>query len=139
VYDKRGFLFAVWPSLGLLVVGYLLLFFFRAVPLVFIGSLLMMCGYLSGAAVFGAVIRDRTPENRAGMFQGLRIVAQVLVPGVVGPAIGAFVLRDAETVVGDDGMTVFVPDESIFFAALLAAAVLLAYLGMVNRRLHSEK
>lgn len=44
------------------------------------------------AAVFGAVIRDHTPENRARMFQGLRIVGQVLVPGVIGPAIGAAVL-----------------------------------------------
>ena len=34
------------------------LFFFKDTLLVFFGSLLMMCGYLSGMAVFGAKIRD---------------------------------------------------------------------------------
>ncbi|MBO5756020.1 MAG: MFS transporter [Clostridia bacterium] len=130
-YDRLGFVRSVLPSLGLLFGGYLLLFFFRHTALVFLGSLAMMCGYLSGAAVFGAVIRDRTPENKAGMFQGLRIVAQVLIPGVIGPAIGAFVLRNAETVVGNDGMEVFVPNENVFLAALLAGLLLLAYLGTV--------
>ena len=84
----------------------------------------MMCGYLAGSAVFGAAIRDLTPENRAGAFQGLRILAQVLIPGVIGPAIGAAVLKNAETVVGDDGTVSFVPNESIFLAALIAAVIL---------------
>lgn len=84
----------------------------------------MMCGYLAGTAVFGAVIRDYTPEGRAGMFQGLRIAGQVLIPGIVGPAIGAWVLRDAETVIGDDGTESFIPNQNIFLAALIAAVVL---------------
>ena len=56
VYDKKGFGFAAVFSLGWLSAGYLLLFFFRTTALVFIGSLLMMCGYLAGAAVCGAVL-----------------------------------------------------------------------------------
>lgn len=131
MYDRLGFLRSVLPSLGLLLLGYLLLFFFHQTIPVFVGSLFMMCGYLSGAAVFGAVIRDRTPQGCAGMFQGLRIVAQVLIPGVIGPAIGAFVLRNAETVVGNDGLEVFVPNANVFLAALLAALLLLAYIGAV--------
>ena len=90
----------------------------------------MMCGYLSGAAVFGAVIRDRIPENRSGMFQGLRIFAQVLIPGLVGPAIGAAVLANAEKIVNNDGTTSFVPNETIFLAALIAAALLLAFIAV---------
>lgn len=128
VYDKIGFKKAVIPSLALLGLGYVVLFFFRGTALVFVGSLLMMCGYLSGMAVFGAVIRDRTPENRSGMFQGLRIVGQVLIPGIIGPAIGSAVLKNAETIVNDDGTTSFVPNENIFLAALAVAAVLAVYL-----------
>ena len=124
VHDKVGFKYSMLPSLGLLCVGYILLYFFRSTALVFVGSLLMMCGYLAGTAVFGAVIRDHTPEGRAGMFQGLRIAGQVLIPGLIGPAIGAWVLRDAETVVGDDGTESFIPNQSIFLAALIAALVL---------------
>ena len=87
------------------------------------GSLLMMCGYLAGMAVFGALIRDYTPENKAGMFQGLRICFQVLIPGMIGPAIGAAVLKNAEQIVNSDGTTSFVPNENIFLAALVAVIV----------------
>ena len=107
--------------------------------MVFIGSLLMMCGYLSGMAVFGAVLRDYTPENKAGMFQGLRIVGQVLIPGIIGPAIGAAVLKNAETIVGDDGTTSFVPNENIFLAALIAAAVVWVVLIPLFQQLKSKK
>ena len=54
------------------------------------------------------------------MFQGLRIVAQVLIPGVIGPAIGAWVLRGADTIVNGDGTTSFVPNADIFLAAFVA-------------------
>ena len=131
VYDKVKFKRSVFPALALLMAGYVLLYFFRGTALVFIGSLMMMCGYLAGAAVFGAVIRDNTPENRAGMFQGLRIVGQVLVPGIIGPAIGAQILANAETILNDDGTTSFVPNENIFLAALAAAALLVLILAAV--------
>ncbi len=139
VYDKIGFRRAVVPSIALLGAGYVILFFFRHTALVFVGSLLMMCGYLSGMAVFGAVIRDRTPENRSGMFQGLRIVGQVLIPGIVGPAIGSTVLKNAETVLNDDGTTSFIPNENIFLAALAAATVLAIYLVFLVRMMRKKK
>ncbi len=123
VYDKFRFQAAVIPSMALLMAGFVLLFFFKSTAMVFIGSLLMMCGYLSGMAVFGALIRDYTPENRSGQFQGLRIVGQVLIPGVIGPAIGAAVLKNADTIVGNDGTESFVPNENIFLAAFVAAVV----------------
>ncbi len=131
VHDKVGFRVSILPSLGLLCLGYILLFFFASTALVFVGSLLMMCGYLAGAAVFGAVIRDHTPEGRAGMFQGLRIAGQVLIPGIIGPAIGAWVLRNAETVIGDDGTESFIPNQNIFLAALVAALVLGLFLALL--------
>ncbi len=121
VYDRCRFKAAVIPSVGLLMAGYVLLYFSRDTALVFIGSLLMMCGYLSAMAVFGALIRDNTPKNRAGMFQGLRIVGQVLVPGIIGPSIGAAVLKNAEQVQNNDGTFSFKPNENIFLAAFLAA------------------
>lgn len=127
-YDKAGFKISIIPSLIMLCMGYILLFFFKGVALVFIGSLLMMCGYLSGSAVFGAMIRDNTPVGKAGMFQGLRIFSQVLIPGIIGPAIGAAVLKNAETVINDDGTSSFIPNENIFLAALIAIAGLVLVL-----------
>ncbi|MBQ7314659.1 MAG: MFS transporter [Clostridia bacterium] len=128
LYDKWKFERSVFPALISLAVGYLVLYLCRSTVPVFIGSLLMMCGYLCGMAVFGAVIRDLTPKHKAGMFQGLRIVAQVLIPGIIGPVIGAAVLSDADTVTNQDGTVSFIPNERIFLAALIVLLVLLAAL-----------
>ena len=139
VYDQKGFgTSAVW-SLCWLAAGYVLLFLFRATALVFVGSLLMMCGYLSGMAVFGAKIRDLTPAGKSGMFQGVRIFSQVLVPGVIGPFIGKTVLANAETVVNSDGTESFIPNANIFLAALTAVAVLAILLGAVSRHRRAAK
>ncbi len=139
VYDKIGFRKSVCPSLAMLGAGYVILIFFQSVIPVFLGSLLMMCGYLSGMAVFGAVIRDHTPEHRAGMFQGLRIVAQVLIPGLIGPIIGSAVLKNADKVLNNDGTESFIPNENIFLAALAAATVLAIYLLIQFRVLRRKK
>jgi len=48
-------------------------------------------------------------------------VAQVLIPGVIGPAIGAKVLENAATIVNDDGTTSFIPNANIFLVALIVA------------------
>ncbi len=120
VYDRKGFRTAILPTLGLLMAGYVGLYFFRATAPVFVASLLMMCGFLGTGAVIGAKIRTHTPENKSGMFQGLRICGQVLIPGVIGPAIGAKILENAATVLNDDGTTSFIPNQNIFLGALIA-------------------
>ncbi len=123
-YDRKGFRIAILAPLGLLMFGYVLLYFFRSTVPVFLGTLIMLCGYLSGTAIFGAMLRDQTPQNKAGMFQGQRIIGQVLIPGVIGPAIGAAVLKNAQTITNSDGTQSFLPNANIFLAALLAAFVL---------------
>ena len=133
VYDRKGFKTAVAPTISLLMAGYVFLYFCRNTLLVFVGSLLMMCGYLSGMAVFGALVRDYTPENKAGMFQGLRIFSQVLIPGIVGPALGAKVLANAEQILNDDGTYSFVPNENIFLAAFVAAGFVWFALALVMK------
>lgn len=124
VYDKKGFAFSGYLSLLWLMAGYIVLYFTRAKAPVFIGSLLMMCGYLSGMAVFGAKIRDLTPEGKAGRLQGIRIFSQVLIPGIVGPFIGKSVLSNAERIINNDGTESFVPNASIFLAALVPIIIL---------------
>ena len=120
VFDKKGFQTAIIPTLALLMIGYGILYFCRSTVPVFLGSLIMMCGFLGTGAVLGAMVRDRTPKAKSGMFQGLRIVGQVLIPGVIGPAIGAWVLRDAEKIINSDGTSSFVPNADIFLAAFVA-------------------
>jgi MFS family permease len=125
VYDKKGFYFSGLIAVVTLLAGYAVLYLTRTTIPVFLGSLLMMSGYLAGMAVFGALIRDNTPVGKAGRLQGIRIFSQVLIPGVVGPAIGKKVLENAEVIVNNDGTTSFVPNANIFLAA--AIVLLLVY------------
>ena len=139
VYDRVGFRKAVIAPIVLLMAGYVLLYFCRGTVMVFVGSLLMMCGNLGGGAMFGAMVRDNTPANRSGMFQGLRICAQVLIPGVVGPAIGAAVLQNAATIVNDDGTTSFIPNANVFLAAFVAGIAIWIVLAWLFRMLKKEE
>ena len=138
IYDRKGFRISIMPALGLLMAGFVLLFFFRHAAPVFIGTLLMLCGYLAGMAVFGAMLRDHTPENKSGMFQGQRIIAQVLIPGIIGPAIGAAVLKNAQLIQNSDGTTSFIPNRNIFLAAFLAAVVIWVALIPLLKRLKKQ-
>ena len=135
VYDKKGFRSAVIPTVAMLLAGYLLLYFFRNTALVFAGTLIMMCGYLGTGAMLGAKVRTHTPANKSGMFQGLRIFAQVLIPGVIGPYIGSFVLRNADTIVGGDGTVSFIPNANIFLAAFVTGlAIWLALMPLFQKK-----
>ena len=133
LYDKWGFRKSIMPCLALLLVGYAFLYYTWTTIPVFVGSLLMMCGYLSGMAVFGARIRALIPENMAGRFQGVRIIGQVLIPGVIGPAVGAWVLRNAQQILNNDGTYSFLPNENIFMAAAVAAVGVIVVLGVYFR------
>lgn len=136
LYDKWGFYKSAAPSIGMLISGYIILYFTVTTIPVFIGSLLMMSGYLTGMAVFGAMIRDHIPENMAGRFQGVRIIGQVLIPGIIGPAIGAFVLRNAEQIANQDGTFSFLPNQNIWVAATAVAVVLIVVLIFIRRTHH---
>ncbi len=128
IYDRFGYKKVIFPAVLTLICGYIIMFFTKTTLPVFIGSLLIMIGFLCGNAVFGAMLRDKTPEGKAGMFQGLRIACQVLIPGVIGPMIGAEVLKNAKTIANNDGTTSFLPDERIFMASLIVSAILVVYL-----------
>jgi len=127
VYDKRGFSFSGIIAMASLLAGYVILYLTRSTLPVFVGSLLMMSGYLCGMAVFGAAIRDNTPEGKAGRLQGVRIFSQVLIPGVVGPMIGKKILENAELIVGSDGTSSFVPNANIFLGAAVAALLVIPF------------
>jgi MFS family permease len=136
LYDRIGFMKSMLPVCFILLAGYTILYFTRALAAgqAFIGSLLMMTGYLAGMSVFGAMIRDNIPEGRSGQFQGVRIIGQVFIPGLIGPAIGAWILRDADVIVNGDGTESFLPDKGIWSAAAVVIIVLLALLMLTSNK-----
>lgn len=51
LYDSKGFKGSIIPSIVVLMLGYIILYFTRSTVPVFISSLCMMTGYMTGMAV----------------------------------------------------------------------------------------
>ena len=123
--DKIGKNIILLPALFVAVIGGVIMTFVRQSVGVIIGGTILMSGYLVCTAIFGAKVRDYTPTNQAGLFQGVRMVFVVLIPMVTGPYIGQAVsLINAQTYINEYGQTVTRPNEFIFlFTAIILALV----------------
>lgn len=121
--DKWGKNKLIIPSLIVATTGAVLFIFARNVPFVIISGLILMSGYMILTALFGAKIRDYTPEGKAGLFQGIRLLFVVMIPMVTGPYIGQALCNINPVYYIDDyGQEVLLPNHYIF----LGLAVVLA-------------
>ena len=128
MYDKHGFSKTVWIPLYMMIIGACLLVLFNQTVIVFIASTFLLSGDLMGMGIFGAGIRDNTPIDKVGRFQGIRIFGQVLIPGVIGPSIGAAVLKNAPKVINSDGTESFIPNTMIFVCTVVVLIILVSML-----------
>jgi len=79
-----------------------------------------------------AQIKNLMPENQRGQFQGANMVFMVLLPMVIGPAIGSFLIKTFGTPTILNGSAGFVPTPIIYQAAGVVS--LLAYIGIYFMR-----
>ena len=136
--DRRGFSISVILPLVLFLAGCAVLTVLATGPSVFVGSMLMLSGYLGAVACFGAAIRNNTPLDRVGAYQGIRIFMVVLVPMLIGPWIGSAISASSGAVVGfgvvGDGFT----PSSLIFAGGACVALLTFVVLLVIRRLEKR-
>lgn len=121
--DKYGKLNFVLPAAGVMLLGLVGLYIARSMAGVMVTGSVMMSGYMLVTAALSALIRDHTPKDKAGHFQGVRMVFAVCLPMIVGPFIGSAVIRKSGAVYEDLGVMKTVPTPAIFLGA--AACVLL--------------
>ena len=108
-------------ALAVYTLGGLMMFFARNIWVVSVSGIIMMTGYLWEMALLSACMRDNTPADKIGHFQGIRMVFSVLIPMCVGPFIGAYVSSTSNGVYVDPttGAEQPVPTNYIFLAAVI--------------------
>lgn len=120
--DKMGKLRFTLPAALVMLAGLVGMFFVRSGVGVMLAGSVMMSGYMMMTAALSANIRDWTPEGKVGHFQGIRMIFAVLLPMIIGPSIGAAVIRGGNSTYVELGQVKTVPTPGIYLAA---AAVLL--------------
>ena len=117
--DRVGKTRFVFPAAAVMLLGLAGMYFVRGSVGVMVAGTVMMGGYMMMTAALGANIRDWTPRDRVGHFQGIRMIFAVLLPMVIGPAIGAAVIRGSDSTYVELGQVKTVPTPGIFLAAAL--------------------
>ncbi|MGC3954108.1 MAG: MFS transporter [Propionicimonas sp.] len=120
---RRDLLGLIVPFTGVYLVGLLAMFVARDLPVVIAAGIVMMGAFLLTGAALSATVRNLTPADRAGQVQGVRMIAIVLIPMVIGPFVGAAVISTAAETYVDLGVTKQVPTPWIFVAAAAVAAL----------------
>ncbi len=134
--DKAGKLNFVLPAAGVMFAGLIAMYFARGAAAVVIAGCVMMSGYMLVTAVLSGMIRDYTPSGKAGLFQGIRMIFAVLLPMVIGPFIGAAVIKNSGATYTELGVVKNVPTPGIFLAA--AAVLILTALPVISLRKQSR-
>jgi MFS family permease len=114
VLDRVGPTRALLPVVALYVTGLLAMYFARGMVPVILAGIVTMSGMMLAIAALSATVRNHTPADRVGQVQGLRMVAAVLLPMVVGPFLGAAVIAGANETYVDLGVTKTVPTPWVF-------------------------
>ena len=121
--DKKGKDNLVFICAALFIVGLVLASFAKRISIFFLCAIPLFLGYGFMGIMLNATIRDFTPEDKVGLFQGVRMIFFVLIPMVVGPYIGDLVcsLSKSGQYVNEFGESTYEPCSSMFLAAAIVA------------------
>ncbi len=142
--DKIGKNRLIIPALLCTMIGSILMFIFKGQALIIVSGIILMSGYMVSTALLGAKIRDYTPENEVGLFQGVRMVFAVLLPMVTGPYIGKFcygINEEVKTFTNEYGIVTegVVPNSNIFLgAAIVLVFALIPLVYLIYKEKHTE-
>lgn len=130
---NRGTLLLI--SVSFSIFGLFLLGFSKSVPMLIISAAPTIIGYAMQGILLNATVRDFTPQDKAGQFQGIRMIFGVLVPMVLGPITGALAIeRSAVTYLDEFGTTQTVPTELMFtFAAAISLLALIPLAALIKK------
>ncbi len=134
VIDRRGKRQVAAPAAAVAFAGLLLMYFARGMVTVIAFGTVMLGASMVLSACLQGLIRDYTPQDKAGQFQGIRILFQVLLPMVTGPFIGSAVIGHTGQTYEDLGVVKEVPTPGIFIASAVVLLLIALPLWLLGRR-----
>lgn len=147
--DKINKANAMYIATMIFSLGLLLMYFtsFMKKPLLTftfgIAGFVMICGYIFISALSGAIVRDETPKEDTGKLQGVRMIFFVLIPMLLGPAIGNAInaargIKLPDESSADTMTTHFIPAPEIFLVGAIVALLIFALIPVLSKMTSSK-
>lgn len=118
------------------ITGLFLLGFSKSFVAIVLSAAPTVVGYVVQGILLGATVRDFTPQDKAGLFQGVRMIFGVLIPMILGPATGALAVERSTLTYSDDyGTLQKVPTELMFtFAAIISLLAIIPLAVLIKKK-----
>ncbi len=126
--DKIGKKNLVLVAAALFIIGLVSAGFADKIGLFAVCAIPLFAGYGLLGIQLNSTVRDYTPEDKTGLFQGIRMIFFVLIPMLVGPQIGKTVCNavgSGSYVDAATGLTQSEPCKEMFLAAGVVAVLML--------------
>ena len=132
---------ALVPGVILATAGLLLLSTSTNIHIILIGVVPALVGNLVITIQLNAAIKDFIPQGKAGLFQGIRMIFVVLLPMIIGPALGDLACRNsAITYANEYGVETIVPSSSMFlYAAIVAIFAIVPMIMLIKKGFKVEE
>ena len=127
-------------TIALFIIGLFTLSTSTNIIVVLLGIAPTLVGYVVIHIQLTATMRDFIPEDKVGLFQGIRMIFVVLLPMVIGPVIGDIASQSSSMTIVEYGVEKIVPSTSMFFwAAVVASLVLVPILVLAKKKAFNYK
>ncbi len=131
--DKNRFV-TYLCTIALFIIGLFILSTSTNIIVVLIGIAPTLVGYVVIQIQLTATMRDFIPEDKVGLFQGIRMIFVVLLPMIIGPALGDLACRSSNITIIEYGVEKLVPSTSMFFYAAIVAVFILIPMIILNKK-----
>ena len=131
--EKKGF--CLVTGVVVLTAGFFMLSTSTSIYVILISIVPVVLGNALVNILFGAAVKDFIPEGKAGLFQGIRMIFFVLIPMVLGPAIGDIAcLKSSITYINEYNVETIVPAKSMFLYAAIVSVLTLVPLFILIKK-----
>lgn len=144
--DKYGKSKFYYPTIIMSVVGGVILFCAKFVmdnypakmAFLLLGGIPIMASSLMMAGLFVAAFRDYIPKGKEGSFQGVRMCMYVLIPMIIGPLVGQFIINTVNLRT-PEGVILYPPELFLGATVIICLAFIPSYFVKRNDKIIRAK